>query len=152
MPEPDLIIVFSLNGQRYALPLQTVERAVRVVAINVLPMAPAIVRGVINFMGAVLPVIDLRRRFALPPRELALSDILLVVRSARRRMALLVDAVQEVAACPARQFAVLERAVAGGAQLAGVLKLEDGLVFISDLDRLLALEEEQALDQALQGN
>ena len=56
------LVVFSLDDQRYALPLARVHRCIRVVAITPLPEAPAIVLGIIDLGGAVIPVINIRRR------------------------------------------------------------------------------------------
>ena len=95
------LAIFSLENQRYALHLTTVERVVRMVAVSPLPMAPAIVIGVINFHGRVIPVLDLQRRFGLPTRNYGPSATLLVARTKRRTLALPVTevfGVQEVAA------------------------------------------------------
>lgn len=89
----DFLIIFTLDDQRYALPLPAVDRVVRMVAIIPLPNAPDIVLGVVNFQGRVIPVIDVRRRFRLPEREIALTDQLLVAHTARRPVALVADAV-----------------------------------------------------------
>ena len=77
MSEPAQLVVFRLNGQRYALPLAAVERIVCAVEVTPLPGAPPVVLGVINVAGCVLPVFNIRRRFLLPEREVVprpLSD------------------------------------------------------------------------------
>ncbi len=56
------LVIFRLENQRYALHLTAVERVLRMVAVSSLPKAPAIVLGVINFYGRVIPVLDLQRR------------------------------------------------------------------------------------------
>jgi len=73
------IIIFSLDEPRYALPLSLVERVVRIVEITPLPKAPDIVMGVINMHGQILPVINVRRRFNLPEREIRLEDQLIML-------------------------------------------------------------------------
>ncbi len=72
------LVVFALDDQRYALALACVQRSIRAVAITLLPKAPAIVLGIIDLAGEVIPVIDMRRRFHQPPRDIRLSDHLLV--------------------------------------------------------------------------
>ena len=62
------VIVFILDSQRFALPLDVVERVVRAAASDPLPNAPPIVRGVIDVGGEVLPLLSLRHRFGLPDR------------------------------------------------------------------------------------
>ena len=149
MDTSDTFVTFLLDQQRYAVALAAVERAVRLVAITPLPGAPAVVAGVINAGGRVLPVIDLRVRLGLPTRPRRLSDQLLLVRLRQRAAALLVDAVTEPLALAADQLDQETAGLPGGPYTAGVATLPDGLVVIHDLDRFLSLEEEQTLAAAL---
>jgi purine-binding chemotaxis protein CheW len=143
------LVIFALDRGRYALPLERVERAVRMVEVTPLPKAPAIVFGVVNVQGRLVPVINLRRRFALPEREAALGDQLLIARSARLSLAMIVDAVIDVAECDAQDYIASASLVPGTDYIQGIAKLADGMVLIHDLDRFLSLDEAQALDQAL---
>ena len=150
MKKPDFLIVFTLDDQRYALPLQAADRVVRMVAITPLPNAPDIILGLVDVQGRVIPVINLRRRLGLAERELALTDQLVVAHTARRPVALIADTVQDVIACSAQSLIAAEQIVPGVEYVEGVLKLEDGLILIPNLDRFLSLEEENALDYALE--
>ena len=94
---------FRLGGQRYALPLEQVERALRMVAVTPVPEALPWVPGVINLHGRVMPVVDLRQRFGRPSREPHPDDRLLVVQGPRRTAALMVDSATEVLEVPAHQ-------------------------------------------------
>ncbi len=149
MKNPHHLIVFALDHQRYALPLPDVDRVVRMVAITPLPKAPGIVLGVVNFQGRVIPVINMRRRFCLPEREVALSDQLVVAHTSRRPVALVADAVLDVIACSAQNMIATENILPRVEYVEGVVKLADGLIFIHDLDKFLSLEEESSLDQAM---
>ena len=70
----DFMVVFALDEPRYALLLSAVEKVVRAVEITPLPKAPEIVVGVINAQGRILPVLDIRKRFRLPAREMKPDD------------------------------------------------------------------------------
>ncbi|HLA33500.1 MAG TPA: chemotaxis protein CheW [Rhodocyclaceae bacterium] len=141
------MVIFVLDQQRFALPLDCVERAVRMVEVTPLPQAPAIVCGVVNVQGRIVPVINLRRRFGLAERKTVLSDQLLIARSTRRTLAMSVDAVSGVAEC---SDCVAGAAIVPGiGYVKGIVKLADGLVLIHDLDTFLALDEAQSLEQAL---
>ena len=144
------LIVFALDRQRYALPLPVVDRVVRMVAITPLPKAPDIVLGVVNIQGRVIPVIDMRRRFRLPEREIALTDQLVVAHTVRRPVALVADAVQDVITCAEQSLIAAENILPQVEYVKGVVKLTDGLILIHDLDKFLSLEEESSLDQALE--
>lgn len=150
MKDPDSLIVFTLDNQRYALPLPAVDRVVRMVAITPLPNAPDIVLGVVNIQGRVIPVINMRRRFHLPEREIALTDQLVVAHTARRPVALVADAVLDVIACPAQSLIAAGEVLPNIEYVEGVIKLADGLILIHDLEKFLSLEEENFLARALE--
>ncbi len=93
MNDSNQFVVFTLDGQAYALHLSVVERIVRVVEVTPLPKAPEIVLGVVNVGGKIIPVIDIRKRFRLHGREIDLSDQLVIANTLHRRVALVVDSV-----------------------------------------------------------
>lgn len=150
MKKSDFLVIFTLDDQRYALSLPTVGRVVRIVAITPLPNAPDIILGVVNFQGQVIPVINVRRRFCLSERDIAISDQLLVAHTARRPVALVADAVLDVIACEAQSLIAAESILPKIDYVEGVVKLSDGLILIHDLDKFLSLEEEDSLNQALE--
>ncbi len=145
------LVVFFLDGHRYALALPTVERVVHAVAITPLPKAPDVVLGVIDFAGRIIPVINLRQRLRLPQRPIGADDQFAIVRTAKRMVALVIDAAEGVIATSARALVKTGDITPGLEYLRGVVQLEDGLVLIQDLDQLLSLDEARALDAALKG-
>lgn len=151
MEESERLLVFSLDDQRYALYLRAVERVVRMVEITALPKTPEIVLGVINLHGRVIPVVDTCKRFRLRGCEIGLSDQLIIANTAARPIALVADAVAGIIELPKGEVVPADRIVPGMEYVEGVLKLDDGMVLIHDLDRFLSLDEEKALDNALQG-
>jgi purine-binding chemotaxis protein CheW len=142
-------VVFNLDELRMALVLPAVERVVRAVYFNPLPDAPQIVLGVVNVQGRVIPVVNMRKRFRLPDRETALTDRLVIAQTIRRTVALAVDSVAGVVEYPGPALVGAGDILPGLKYVTGVAKLDDGLIFIHDLDRFLSLDEEETLDRAL---
>jgi purine-binding chemotaxis protein CheW len=152
MNKSDSLVIFTLDNQRYALHLHAARRVVRMVAITPLPNAPDSILGVVDFHGQVIPVINVRRRFGLPERAIGaivLTDQLLIAHTARRPVALVVDAVLDVIENSTQKLIATENILPRMAYVEGVLKLPDGLILIHDLDTFLSLEEENILDHAL---
>ena len=149
MTQPTQLVVFGLDAQRYALPLASVERIVRAVETMRLPNAPAIVLGAINVAGRVLPVLNLRRRFGLPEREINPADQFLIAHTTRRTVVLVVDEALGMVECPAAEIIQPIQIAPGLEQLQGVVRLDDGLVLIQDLEKFLSLDEARALDEAM---
>ena len=138
-----------LDEQRYALPLAVVKRIVRAVEVTPLPEAPAIVLGAINVEGSVFPVLNLRRRFILPEREILPNDQFLIANTARRTVVLVIDEALDVIEHPQADIISTGQIMPGLEQFQGVIELGDGLVLIHDLERFLSLDEAIALDAAM---
>jgi purine-binding chemotaxis protein CheW len=149
MSEIAQLVVFRLDERRYALPLTVVERVVHAVDVTPLPKAPAIVLGAINVQGRVLPVLNIRRRFLLPDREISPADWFLLAHTARHTVVLVVDESEGVVQRPQAEIVVSTQIVPGLEPFPGVLRLDDGLVLIHDLERFLSLDEVRALDEAM---
>lgn len=143
------LVVFDIEGQRYALPLNDVERVLPMVAVSPLPKAPAIALGVINLHGQIIPVVDIRRRFNLPPRDYGLAAHLVVARTIRRTLTLPVDEVLGVKEVTAAVVTPSDAVLPGIDHVAGIVALADGLLFIHDLEAFLSLDEERRLTDAL---
>jgi purine-binding chemotaxis protein CheW len=143
------LVVFALDDGQYGLTLSTVERVVRAVDITSLPKAPDIFCGVINVQGRIVPVVNVRRRFHLPEREVALNDQFIIARTSRRSVALISDRVTDVLGYAEGEVVPPDSILPGLEYIAGVVKLADGMALIHDLDRFLSLDEERALDEAM---
>ena len=143
-------VALALDDQRYALHISAVERAVRTVEITHLPGAPVIVAGVVNVQGRIIPVLNIRKRFHLPERKMKLGDQFVIANTSRRPVALIVDAVTGVLEISQQTIVQAQDVLPEIRYVDGVVKLDDGLILIHDLDKFLSLEEETVLGQALE--
>lgn len=143
------VLVFIVGGVRCALPLADVREVVRAVAITALPTSPAIVEGVIDVRGRVVPVLDLRARLGLPAEPVGPEQKLVIADADERRVAVRVDSVDWVTQLDEDEIAAPERVVRGIGYLAGVGRLPDGLVLVHDLATFLEQGEAEALSAAL---
>ncbi len=150
MGQSSQFVVFVLDEQRYALHLSTVETIVRAVEITILPKAPEIILGVLNMQGRIMPVVNVRKRFRLAEREIALSDRFIIARTSRRFVALVVDSVQGVIERAKHEVVAAGEILPQAEYVEGVVKLPEGLVFIHDLDAFLSLDEKRILDEAME--
>lgn len=145
----DQIVVFSLDGLHYALPLYTVIRVVHAVEIRFLPKAPKIISGIINLQGRVIPVINIRKRFGLAERETDLDDRMIIADTGKRQVAILVDTVTGMRDIAPGQMEQARETLLFAEHLKGVAKIDDELILIYDLEQFLSLEEEKVLEQAI---
>jgi purine-binding chemotaxis protein CheW len=91
-----LHVVFTLAGVEYALPVAAVLQMETFAGATFVPGAPAYVAGIVTVRGLVVPVIDLRVRFGLPPAELTTDTRIIVTEAQGRVVALRVDTAREV--------------------------------------------------------
>ncbi|MFG1397465.1 chemotaxis protein CheW [Roseixanthobacter pseudopolyaromaticivorans] len=90
-------LVFRLGENEFGLPVEAVDEVAAVPArLTRVPKTPAFLEGVVNLRGEVLPVVDQRRRFGMPPLESDAPRRLVVTRTARHRAGIIVDAVSHV--------------------------------------------------------
>ena len=144
------VLIFDVEGHRYALPTSSVTEVVRAVTITALPGAPRLVEGVIDVRGALIPVIDVRMRFGLPARPVLPSDLLIIADSGSRRVALRSGRDAAVRRLHADDIDNSDDAFARSPFVAGIAKLPDGIVIIHDLPAFLSEAESAALESALQ--
>jgi purine-binding chemotaxis protein CheW len=149
MSKPIQLVGFFLDGQEFALHLSSVESVVHIVEITPLPKVPDIVSGVIDYKGHIIPVMNVRRRFHLQEREIELSDQLIIADTSTRKVALLVDHVSRVVECLQGEIVKSKTILPELPYIEGVVKLEDGMILIHNLDQFLSLEEGKELDKAM---
>lgn len=138
-------VVFELDGHRFGLYAAAVDRVIHAVEITPLPDAPDIVLGVIDVEGRIIPVVNVRQRFHLPPRSIDIDDQFILAHTSRREIAVPVDAVTGVLQCQPGEVEPAREIFPGLAQVEGVVRRDDGLILIHDLEGFLSLHEEEAL-------
>ena len=143
------ILVCTLDDLRVAFAASSVERTIRMVEITPLPKSPQIVLGIINIHGMIIPVVNIRQRFRLPDISPEFSDSIIIVNSDTRKLGIVVDSVQDVIELDESRLVTPENIISGVEYIDGVLKPEDGMVLIHNINKFLSLEEENALNESL---
>lgn len=138
-------VVCSLDNRLFAVELHKVERVVRAVEITHVPEAPPSILGVIKVKESVIPVVNARRRFGLPNREIELNDVMVLANVSHGYVALLVDEVTGIIECGEESIVPANKILHDMHAIEGVAKTTDGLVIVEDLERFLSNEEAAAL-------
>jgi purine-binding chemotaxis protein CheW len=132
------LFVLLLDEQRYALHVAAVSRVVRMVEITPIPETSGSLLGLVNVQGEVLPVIDLRSCLRHHPLAVDPQDVLVIVTTGDRRVALAADAVGGVLAYSELELVREERMLRQSPFLEGVVKLPDGMLLVCDLQKILS--------------
>jgi purine-binding chemotaxis protein CheW len=143
------LVTFKLGDEEYALDILRVQEINRMVEITSVPNSPPYVEGVINLRGKVIPVINLRKKFGLASRDVDAQSRIMVV-DVGVITGLIVDSVSEVLRLPSSTVEPPPPMTSGiGSEyIKGIGKLEDRLIILLDIDRMIGRHEEKAMIEA----
>ena len=154
--ESHQVLTFVLGSETYGVDILRVQEIRGWSAVTKIPHAPAHVLGVLNLRGSIVPIVDLRMRFALERAEYTAITVIIVVsvnsRAGRRDFGVVVDGVSDVVDV---NTAEVKPAPDLGSRSAtdfirGLVPVSDRMVVLLDIDRLISAEmttEPTNLDQ-----
>ncbi len=132
---------FWVDGQYFGLDVLEVQEIIRYQEMTRVPLAPPVVRGLINLRGQIVTALDLRRRLELRDRPADQQPVNVVVQTDDGAVSLLVDEIGDVLQVPQETFERPPDTLQGSARelIRGVCKLEDRLLLILDVERTVHL-------------
>ncbi len=143
-------VTFKLEKEKYGINVMQVQEVLRVTEIAPVPGAPDYVLGIINLRGNVVTVIDTRKRFGLPVKDMDDSTRIVIIEAEEQVVGILVDSVAEVVDLRLNE---VDSAPNVGTDesakfIQGVASLDGELLIIVDLNRLLSDEQWQEMSSA----
>jgi purine-binding chemotaxis protein CheW len=144
------VIVFQLEKEEYAVSVQQVGSIERIQPITRVPQTETFVKGVINLRGVITPVIDIRLRFGLEEKEYTESSRIIIVHLDDMEVGLIVDSANDV-------IDITKNAIEPAPEIIGtvdtdyiegVAKVEDRLLILLNLQKVLTPEEINDLSTA----
>lgn len=141
------IVVFQIGKELYGADIAVVLEVSPLLRVTKVPRTPSYVEGVTNLRGRVIPVVDLRKRLGLPPIPYTKSTRIAVAEIDGGKIGMIVDAVVEVLRVPASaveppspMFSKIDNE-----NVLGVGKVDDRLIILLDLARVLAREDRKVV-------
>ncbi len=147
------LVSFVVEDEEFGVDILKVQEIIRTVDITRVPKSPEFVEGVINLRGKIVPVIDLRIRFGIAKRERDNETRIIVVELSDRVVGFLVDKVKEVIRVEKNIIEPppeLTTSISSN-YITGVAKLQDRLLILLDLDKVLSGEEQEHLSEVETG-
>ena len=148
MAETIQVVSFKLGSEEYGVDIAQVQEINRMVAVTHVPRAPQFMEGVINLRGQLIPIIDLRARFGMPRAEHTKNTRIVVTEIGSKRVGMVVDSVSEVLRLPVDQIEDAPEMLTGvdTEYIRGVGKIEDRLIILLDLGRIISGAEKRELE------
>jgi purine-binding chemotaxis protein CheW len=140
------LATFHLGGAEYALDIMRIKEIIQPQKIVPVPKVPPFIDGVIELRGAILPVVDLRKRFDLPAPPPVRATKYVIVSLAGRIVGLVVDGVGEVLRVARGDIAPPPLTHGDAARFfSGVVRRTGRIIFLLDIDKILTSEERISL-------
>ncbi|PNR97487.1 chemotaxis protein W [Petrotoga miotherma DSM 10691] len=152
MPSELKIVTFNIGKEKFGLDIMNVDAVIEYEETTKLPNASDYFEGVINYRNEeVLPIINLRRKFKMPDFEDKSHAKVIVLKIDQRRVGIMVDDVKNVRSIDPNL--INEKPNIGGMRgadfISGIARLEDGMLVILDIDKLITEEEKIAIDEVI---
>jgi purine-binding chemotaxis protein CheW len=137
------LVSFRLADEEYGIEITKIREIILITEITQVPQTPHYVKGLINLRSTVIPVIDLRARFDLPEAQATDESRIMVLNLGSKTVGIVVDAVSEVLRVSRKDIAPPPPTVAGLGReyLTGLVKLDDRLLIMLDIDKILDGDE-----------
>lgn len=147
-------LTFRLAEDEYGVGILSVREIIGMMPVTSLPQAPSSVLGVMNLRGRVIPIIDLRRQFAMAATSYTERTCIVVVEkggngSSPQVVGVVVDAVSEVLHVRAED--IEEPSDFGGTAseaILGMAKMDSGIKILLDIDKALSGSNDATIDKA----
>ncbi|MCL0068716.1 chemotaxis protein CheW [Thermodesulfovibrionales bacterium] len=142
------LITFTLDKEEYAVDILKVQEINRMTEITRVPNSPPQMEGVINLRGKVIPVVNLRKRFGLTPKDNDEHSRIMIMDIQGITIGFVMDSVSEVLRVPS---SIVEPTPPMATNIStefikGIAKMEERLIIILDMDRLIGKEETASIE------
>jgi purine-binding chemotaxis protein CheW len=134
---------FRLDAEEYAIAITKIQEIIVMKPITRIPQVPGVIEGLINLRGSVIPIVNLRKLFALPPRGFDDETRTIIVNVGDRTIGYIVDEVTQVMRISNDQIQPAPASVSALAKryIAGLARLDDRLLILLEIEALLDPDE-----------
>ena len=151
--QKDKYLTFHIGTEDYGISIAYVTEIIGIQSITEIPEMPDFIKGVINLRGKVIPVMDVRIRFKMPPREYDERTCIIVVEIDGTSVGMVVDTVNEVADIPEDQVEPPPKSKRkGGSFIQGLGKIDKEVKILLDINKILYDEELESITEAAEAN
>ncbi len=141
-------VVFKLGHEEYAINIMNVTEIIPFEESVALPHVPDFVEGIINYRGSVIPIICLKKRFSIHLGEVDHNTRIIIISMDDKQVGFIVDEASQTMKIDDEQIDVTQNISSNidMKYINGVGKVDDRLVILVDLERILTEEEKQEIE------
>ena len=141
-------LAFRLGAEEYGIDILKVQEIRKYDTVTRIANAPDFLKGVINLRGSIVPIIDMRVKFALDDAEYSTFTVVIILNVAARVVGIVVDSVSDVISLlpetirPAPEFG----ATLDTGYIVGLAQLDDRMIIVTDIERLMTAADMSLVD------
>lgn len=141
------VVVFELEKSYYGVHILQVQEIIKMTEITKIPNTPKFIEGIVNLRGNIIPVMDLRKRFGIPPIEVSDEWKILILKTEELQFGVMVDQISEVEKIAVNIIESPPKIVSGvkGEFISGIAKTEKRLLILLNIERILSEGEQDML-------
>ena len=142
-------LTFEVDNEEYGVDVLKVQEIIRYREPTAMPNAPEVIKGVINFRGEVIPVVDLRKKFNLADKEYDNFTVIIALEVKDKIVGVIVDQVSDMVSFSDED---IQENLEFGSQvdtefIKGMARLDERLIILLYLEKLLSFEEFKAVNK-----
>jgi purine-binding chemotaxis protein CheW len=147
------VLVFILGTEEFGVDILKVQEIRGFEKVTPIPAAPAYLKGIVNLRGVIVPVIDLRLKFAMAEARYDATTVMIVLRIAGRVIGIVVDAVSDVVRLAPSEIKAAPQlgSVVDSTYLAGLATQDERMILLLDIEKFLSGSELNLLARAAEG-
>ncbi|MCY6483644.1 chemotaxis protein CheW [Clostridium aestuarii] len=141
------VLIFSINDQYYAADIMEIERILGYEEPTQLPDAPEFVKGVINYQGNIIPIMNLAKKFKISQGNVNNDAKIVVAKQEKNRIGIIVDVVSEVSDVKTENIEEAPEIIAGISKryIKGLIKISGKIIIFLNVSTILTQEEKKLL-------
>lgn len=149
--QEEQLILFNVGEEEFGLDVLRVQEIIRYIKPTKIPHAPKFVEGVIDFRGEVIPVLNMRERFGVDDTNHKDTMVIIVIEYSGRMFGMTVDGVSDLQSLPQNKLQLRNEVTVEDKTkyLRAMGKLEDRLILILDIEKIIDFNEGIKLDEMM---
>jgi len=142
-------VTFLIGGEVYGVEVLRVQEIIGMTKVTQVPNSMHFMKGVINLRGTVVPVVDMRLRFTMDEKDYDNFTVILIVEVKGTMIGMIVDSVSDVVNIPVKDIQDTPHFSASirTDYIKGIGRIEEDLVIVLDVDKILSHEEIEKIEQ-----
>jgi chemotaxis signal transduction protein len=143
------VLILEIDDHCYGLSVKHVREVIRAVALTPTPNVDDRLEGILNLRGQSVPVINVRRHFGFPNRDIVPADYLIVIQLDQQLSAIRVDRAVELRPIDTALIEPVDAGITSQQAVVGIVKFDERVVFLLDVENLVSGSESRRLSQAI---